>query len=81
MVDAHEVEIPKYMLEIRDHLSYCQFDQDVREHLHILQFPYDNNGLRYKDCLQMKITKIMSYFSKMHQLSKDMQCYLKTSGL
>ena len=81
MVDAHEVEIPKYMLEIRDRLSYCQFDQDVREHLHILQFPYHNNELWYKDCLQIKITKIMSSFSIMHQRNKDMQCYLKTSGL
>ena len=38
MEDAPEEEIPKYMLEIQDHLSYFLFDRDVHEHLHILQF-------------------------------------------
>ena len=81
MEDVPEEEIPKYMLEIQDHLSYFPFDRDVHEHLHILQFPYHNNELWYKDCLQIKITKIMSSFSIMHQRNKDMQCYLKTNGL
>ena len=38
MEDVPEEEIPKYMLEIQDHLSYFPFDRDVHEHLHILQF-------------------------------------------
>ena len=54
MEDVPEAEIPGYMLKIQDHPSYCRFDQDVREHLHILQFPCHNVWTIFICCFDWK---------------------------